>query len=170
VITGLNSQPGPFSEGFITIQEAPATRKKGFLDRTGKWLVKPQYSEAWDFSEGLAAVCNNWKWGYVGTTGKLVIPLTFDEAESFSEGLAPVRIENTRAIPAMQPGQNVPTVPGEYGYIDKIGQFVIKPRFYKAERFRDGLAQVWLIDPELGGSPCYIDRTGKVVWDPAAKH
>ncbi|MBP5241278.1 MAG: WG repeat-containing protein, partial [Bacteroidales bacterium] len=45
----------------------------GFMDKTGNVVIEPQFTEAGDFSEGLAKVSVDWKWGYIDQTGKFVI-------------------------------------------------------------------------------------------------
>ncbi|MBO7522558.1 MAG: WG repeat-containing protein, partial [Bacteroidales bacterium] len=46
----------------------------GFIDNTGKEVVPCQYEDAYDFSEGLAAVKNkNDLWGFIDETGKEVV-------------------------------------------------------------------------------------------------
>lgn len=73
------------------------SRKWGYVDRKGKWVVPPTFGSAAPFSEGLAVV-GIWekggyemKHGYIDKTGKIVIPASFTYAKSFSEGLAGVR-------------------------------------------------------------------------------
>ena len=51
-------------------------------------MISPQYEDANQFSDGLAAVKQNGKWGYVDETGKTIIPFEYDYCYPFSEGLA----------------------------------------------------------------------------------
>ena len=64
--------------------------ENGYIDKTGKMVIKPQFADAESFSEGLAGVSKDRKVGYIDKTGKMVIKPQFDNAESFSEGLAVV--------------------------------------------------------------------------------
>src|SRR5262249_42729997 len=50
----------------------------GFVDKTGKMVVQPQYDDVGDFSEGLACVVKDGKCGFIDSTGKVVIPMQFD--------------------------------------------------------------------------------------------
>ncbi len=50
---------------------------------------------------------------------------------------------------------------GKYGFIDKNGDFVIKPKFDDAWYFREGLAAV-----ELNGKYGFIDKSGKIIAKP----
>lgn len=53
-------------------------------------VIAPQYQDARQFSEGLAAVKKDGKWGYIDTEGNTVIPFRFDDAGSFNDGYAVV--------------------------------------------------------------------------------
>jgi len=136
------------------------------------------------FSEGLAADIAAGEgeppgnWGYIDKTGKMVIELKDKHlypAGPFTEGLAPVvEVGPDGFVPIIANGVRV-------GYIDKSGQVVIPPQFGWAEAdylsadlwrswvsrskgpmaFSGGLAAVASF-PEWG----YIDKTGKLVWQP----
>ncbi len=65
----------------------------GFLDREFHWVIAPQYQVAYQFAEGVAAVClavgpNDKRWTYLDKQGTLLMEPRFDLAYSFSEGLA----------------------------------------------------------------------------------
>ena len=62
----------------------------GYIDRTGKMIIKPQFVDARDFSEGLARVTIDvFHWGYVDTTGRMVIEPRFDWVENSMKDLQP---------------------------------------------------------------------------------
>ena len=107
------------------------------------FIIKPQFDEAYNFSEGLARIKINGKYGYIDKKGNYVINMPFDEAEDFSKGLARIKINE------------------KYGYIDKKGNFVIKPQFDEVHNFSEGLARV-KIDDKYG----YIDKKGNIVIKP----
>jgi hypothetical protein len=134
--------------------------KFGYKDAKGKVLVDKIYSDAFEFSEGMAAVATgklvyNSKWGFIDVTCKEVIPLQFPLALSFSEGLAGVLSEGDYFT-------------GKWGFIDKAGNVVI-PFLYddvkgfsdaheNAKGFSEGLACVM-----QGGKYGYINKSGEVV-------
>jgi len=125
----------------------------GYIDGTGKSVIKPQFSNGHAFSEGLARVWIGRKQGYIDRTGRVVIDRGDIVAPGdFSEGLAPVRV-----------GRGSGDL---WGYIDKSGGMVIAPQFESAGEFRNGLAEVG-VDFMHGGRWGYIDRTGKYVWYPS---
>jgi hypothetical protein len=73
-----------------------------------------KFSDAHDFSEGLAAVEVKGNYGYIDKTGHFVVPPQFDRVGKFSEGLAPV-------MPVIDASWA-----GNLAYINQRGQMVIK--------------------------------------------
>jgi hypothetical protein len=155
--------------------------KWGFMDRTGRIVIAPSFTDERDFFHGLAAVLmENGNWGYINPSGKFAIEPRFDEVRDFLEELAPVRIGR------------------KWGYIDTAGRMVIEPQYQSAGEFHEGLARVhvWskvactngtftsddapfyafhLLEDDLsdlpgcfptGGKFGYIDKTGKVIVTP----
>lgn len=138
--------PGCFPEG----------GKFGYIDKTGKVVIEPQFFVAQDFSEGLAAVrieeTSESKYGYIDRTGHIVIAPRFHQAGPFSDGLAAV--ETSARIVGNQ------VVDIAWGFIDKTGVLKIPDRYDFAGNFSEGLARVAI---KLGVSMGYIDRDGKMV-------
>lgn len=165
---------GNFSEGLAAVAfDTEKTRHDcfdcstdqhwGFIDKTGKTVVQPQYSAVSWFSEGLAAVRNEeGKWGYINSKGELAISFAFQRASQFSDGLARVVLDHG------------------FGYIDKMGNFVIKPQqFAIASSFSEGLAAVrrggktaFMISGPAGGKWAFIGKDGKtsIVLPPHTEH
>jgi hypothetical protein len=145
----------------------------GYTDKAGKFSIRPQFTLADDFSEGLAAVfvCKGWNaegaasvpasescaWGFINKNVEFVIKPSYRFARSFSEGLAVVCDSAVNC-----------------GFIDKTGSAVIPLEFhcdplYDMGDFHEGLAMV----SGIGGTPTlegvkntaggYIDKRGKWV-------
>lgn len=122
-----------------------------FVDRAGKPLGNKQFNDAEDFSEGLAAVCEESNqsdqfgqlWGYLDPIGKYAVQPQFQFAASFREGLGLVKKG------------------GRWGFVDRTGKWIVPPKFDSALPFSDGLAAV-----EVGGKIGYIDHHGKMVITP----
>jgi DUF971 family protein len=72
----VNEPQTEYSEGLAKKQSG---NKWGFIDKTGNFVIKPQFDDAHDFSEGLAAVKLNGKWGYIDKNGSFGIQLQFDD-------------------------------------------------------------------------------------------
>jgi hypothetical protein len=117
----------------------------GFIDKTGHYVINPQYDDVGDFLGGVAAAKSQYKWGYIDTSGKFKVQPTFDalSRSSFADGLAAA------------------SMGGRIGYINSHGKFVIPPTFEEAGDFSEGLAQV-----RLGRKWGYINDFGKFVINP----
>ena len=127
----------------------------GFIDTSGKIVIKPALSDVRDFNDGLALSYLNSAdstYGFIDETGKYVIapnliantyPLalyigSFQESSeeqkgynaisefSFSDGLA-LYFDPKRE---------------KYGYMDIQGEIVIEPKFFNATKFKNGYAKV----------------------------
>ncbi len=133
-----------FSTWNIIFNLSPATgaikaENYGFVNEKGLLVVKPQYSEVKNFSQGLAAVKLDDKWGYIDKTGKQLVLPQYSEVKNFSQGLAAVKLDD------------------KWGYIDKTGKVVVKPQFSEAYSFSEGVAGVTVDSNKWE----YIDQTGK---------
>ncbi len=98
--------------------------------------IAPQYEDAQEFSEGLAAVKKDGKWGYINEQGKVVVPFQYDVAYIFNEGYAVVgTIEHGATRETEEWVDEANGVPGHYepvtvtydacrlGFIDKAGNY-----------------------------------------------
>ncbi|MBQ7197059.1 MAG: WG repeat-containing protein [Synergistaceae bacterium] len=165
---------------FVATSEAAVTGPVFFA-------IQPQYQDARDFHEGLAAVKQNDRWGYIDYLGRIAVPIIYriPEAGDFSEGFAFVgdhyidiegvaaftlvdedtdeRIEKffTNGLPFSQ-GLAAVQSGGEWGYIDLAGNYVIAPSFRRAGSFKEDLAPVMARDGLWG----YIDVRGNYVIEP----
>jgi hypothetical protein len=134
----------------------PQGGKFGYIDKTGKVVIAPQFFVAQDFAEGRAAVrveeTKDSKFGYIDRTGHMVIEPRFNQAEAFSEGLAAVET-SARVV-----GNRVLDI--RWGFINKSGVLKIPDQYEFAGNFSEGLARVAI---KLGVSMGYIDRDGKMI-------
>lgn len=128
------------------IGEQTHGRHWGFIDKSGQFVIHPQYDSVGEFHESLAPVLLNKKWGYLGPNG-MALDASFDQARIFSSGLAAVRREN------------------KFGYIDKTGAIKIPPRFDKAYDFENGAAVVY-----DGKTSLAIDVTGSTIAEDFHNH
>ena len=128
----------------------PLTNLKPFKSNGGKWgfinaasgeiLISPIYNYAWDFSEGLARVVQNYKYGFIDREGKTIAPCIYKRADDFSEGFAHVKQNN------------------KWGFIDREGKTIAPCIYDSIGFFSEGLARV-----EQNGKWGYIDREGKTI-------
>ncbi|MCX7923003.1 MAG: WG repeat-containing protein [Clostridia bacterium] len=117
----------------------------GVIDKTGKYVVEPKYDSINQFSEGLATAYSNQKFSVINTQGKVIF-----ESEGYID-----HFHDGRAA-------FVNGTPGEkwlYGYIDKQGKIVIKPRYKSAGNFKNGKAVVELDE----GGYAIIDPNSQIL-------
>lgn len=166
----------------------PKEWKWGYIDPQGEFEISPAYDGASSFCEGLAAVKIDWARGYIDRKGDFVIKPKFEVAGNFKDGLAIVKVDGeTRCIDkdgnfhddvempqadayAPESGYNpqyelydglVCFVENQkFGYKDKDGNVVIKPQFFDASDFSEGLACVKKGKTSSWG---YIDTAGRMV-------
>ncbi len=173
-----------FCEGLAEVRIGSRYGKCGFIDNTGKVVIKPVFTFVGDFSEGLApaAAETNGALGYIDKTGKFVIEPQFQSAYPFSEGLACVEVNGKYGFidkkgnmviqprfdwgghhfPGFSEGLSAVPIKERWGYINRKGEIVIQPRFGTAYRFEGGLAEVWSGEPEKGQG--YINKKGQFIW------
>ncbi len=178
---------GPFSEG-LALARLPLDKEKedeykgfGYIDKTGTFVIPPQFKHSQRFSDGVAVVDTfplpHPTFGRIVHKNGRVVKISDRMLGDFSEGLCIVSLSSGndaymdktgkvviegqpswRAYP-FQEGLALVEVKGKdglrYGFIDKTGQFAIEPQFREAESFHNGLAYV---------DGRYIDKTGKFVW------
>src|SRR5262245_33663275 len=151
----------PFSEGLagVAIDSDDDRQKWGFIDRTGKWVIKPKFDEVYGFSEGMGRVIIDRKWGFIDREGKFVVEPQFKGAYWFSHGFASVVLENDQRVFIDHSGRiasppqyiygdgwfNEGLAPygagGKWGFIDTHWQPVIEAKFDTvAQIFSDGVA------------------------------
>ncbi len=152
--------------------------KYGYIDKTGKVIIKPQFQNTMGFNEGLAATKMDGKYGYIDTKGNWVIKPQFEFTYMFSDGLAMIRIGKQYAwidktgktvIPAQdfeevgrgfREGRLAVKKNGKWGFVDKTGKMVINPEFKEAKEFSGGVTQV----VTEGHRHHWIDKDGKILW------
>lgn len=162
--------------------------KIGYIDSTGKVIIKPQFRNAGDFSEGLAYARINGTYGFINQKGDYVIQPQYDYATAFQEGLAVVYLDGKPFyidkegrkpfqvhFPLIQPFKygraKIRTSTGKSGFIDKQGKIIIDTAFAFIHDFIEGLAVVRSVNhqdydnPEKGLKKKYeigvIDSLGR---------
>jgi len=155
--------------------------KYGFIDGSGKMVVKASYNYASEFNEGLARVGKNDKYGFVDEKGKVVIPVQYIAASNFNYGLAVVKKKNGAYFidkMGVQFGENtyldaksfseglaaVQDQYYKYGFINSKGDLVIPFEFSTVSWFREGIAAVGKAE---GGKTlyAYISKNGTKLTD-----
>lgn len=115
-------------------------RKFGYVNSSGKEVIKLQYSDAGIFSDGLAAVKVENRWGYINPNNEFVVQPKYDFTLKFTNGLSSVRNNN------------------KWGYINTKGEEVIPLEYDATGFYSNGLVNV-----KKGAKWGYVDATNKVV-------
>lgn len=152
---------------------------RGYIDRTGAFVVEPKYTHAEDFVEDRAVVGEWKKRGYIDLDGKEIVTPKFATAKPFAEGYALVaeHDEYTKggfgfidrdgkvAIPLelecagiFHEGYAVASENGLWGFLDRAGKFLFPPRFTQLSYMVEGLAQ-GMVDNKWG----VVDEHGNIV-------
>jgi len=150
-----------FSEGLAKVHvviPGASVLRYGFIDRAARMVIAPEFSWAWGFRDGRAAVtveedfnALRRKDGVIDRTGAWVLPPRHAFLAGFAEGLAGFCdhefFSGTR-------GKDV-----RHGFVDLHGEVVIPPVFEHAcIRFKEGLCAV-----VRDGRWEYVDRSGTTV-------
>lgn len=151
--------PG-FSEGLcpIMITGGIGNTQYGFIDKTGKYVIKTKYSRAEKYSEGLAAVegldSNGRKrWGFIDKKGNLVISCQFKNMpKPFLNGLSIISEDAEMGSKLL-------------GVINKSGKLILDNKYYDIQPFANSLI---LVNESGGGlqpnTKSYLmDIRGKVI-------
>lgn len=141
-----------FQDGLARFQTPSGQeRKYGYMDKTGRILIDPQFHYAGHFSEGLAWVAvfveQKLLYGFIDKSGKFAVQPQFTaQPGDFIEGLARVSGRFN------------------YGFIDRTGKFQITEQFQQLDSyFSEGLvAAVFQSDLRRG---VYLQRDGRVAFE-----
>lgn len=139
--------------------EEPEAKKNenalwGYIDPTGRVVIGPAFTDAWDFRNGRGLVTTAEGMAVIDTSGTVIATVAGKGAQperigDFSEGLAPASI-------------TVGSGNMYYGYVGREGEWSIPPRFVQIGRFNGGIAAV--VTPGLMEPLLYIDLEGNVLW------
>ena len=187
----MNRPPERFKSDNGGLYAINLNGKHGFMDRSGKTVISPQFEWVDGFSEELAGVRVGNRVGYIDTKGAVVITPQFDDAGKFRNGRAPVKLccgqwyEQSGRDRFGVIGRDgkyigspdllwvgwffsgdlapVKTAAGALAYMDRSGRTVLSGKFenLSASGFTEGLAPA-----ASGGKWGFIDKAGKWVIDP----
>jgi len=143
--TALGGQEMHFGLPFLVAVDS----KYGYMDASCRMVIPARFDEAFEFTEGLAAVKAGDKWGYVDRNGQFVIAPRFAGAFHFADGLASVQIDKSSAL---------------WGFIDRTGKLVIKPQFGMSLWFSEGLVEGYGEEDGILNVPFgYVDKSDRYV-------
>lgn len=156
------SLPKPFrnfSQGLCAVRIGD---KWGYIDKTGTVVIPAQYDSAGVFSEGLACVRKGKKVGYIDKSGKVKIPIELEWMVKLPDGSPPEpELDFDKSmIQKLQfcDGLAIAYLGDGCGYINKKGEFIIKPNYTNCYPFFGGMAVAIRHDEVV-----YLNKNGKVV-------
>jgi hypothetical protein len=160
--------PVNFRDGLVVVMDQ--SRKKIVIDRQGKRLL-PQYQIESQFYDGVAASRATFRgeptseaearmFGLVDTAGRMLFEPMYDAVGRFGSGMCPVLVGSKSGNPLLHPNPVLPTenTGGKWGFVNRIGQFVLNPTYDEAKGFREGIAAV-----KQGGLWGYMDTNGSMI-------
>lgn len=134
-------QAASFSEGLaaVTINE-----RIGFIDKTGRLVITPKFSDVGKFMNGVTAAKIDDTWGFIDKTGNFITEPQFDWVASIQAKTAVVLQDN------------------KFGYFSiASNSFLIPPQFESANDFCGDVAAVAFREKEWGGYWMLVDKQGK---------
>lgn len=90
-------QADVFSDGLAAVTVIEPARpdlgaKAGYIDKSGAFVIEPQFEDARAFSGGLAPAKRKGRWGYIDKHGEFVIRPQYLDAAPFEGGYASVSV------------------------------------------------------------------------------
>lgn len=167
---------GKFVDGRAPVYNG---QKWGYVDRSGTWVIQPQFEAALPFSEGMAPAKNNDHWGFIDRSGEWILSPISEAMTRHSKIGPPFAVaENNRwqyessdgniRIPSryqratsFSEGRALVEKNGKTGFVDESGDTIINFQFEDGRPFSNGLAAV-----KNGGKWGYINQHGQFVIEP----
>ncbi|MCC6589171.1 MAG: WG repeat-containing protein [Bryobacterales bacterium] len=147
----------PFREqrGIVRVGE-----QYGIIATSGRWIVRPNLTQASEYRQGLAPVGRYGNWTYVHPDGRPAFGTDFESARAFGGGFGPVKIKSKwgaidatgkLVVPALYDDAWAPHSAGTpllvkkgraWGFVDALGREVVPPKYYFCYSFCSGYAAV----------------------------
>jgi hypothetical protein len=126
----------------------------GYVNQKGEVVIAPIFEIAGRFAEnGLAVVKYRDKYGFINEIGEWAIPAKFEKLEPFSSNGLALAGANPQVIKIEGMGGILGYSVRDFGFINRQGEWVIKPRFTAARSFApNGLAVVTEKDTNKQGA------------------
>lgn len=125
--------------------------KYGFIDITGRYLVKDLFNEVGAFVNGVARVMKNDKYGFIDENINLIVPCQFKAVGDFNED-GFVWVNDGCSID--KDGTTIKG--GKYGIYNNKGKMIVAPKYKTAGRFT--LYETTLSDADKANMS-FIERT-----------
>lgn len=145
-----------FSEGYSQIRKNDSPLF-GYINRLGEMVIVPQFIDASNFSNGVAAVkSSNGLWGYIDYKGNYIIQPKYIDAMPFYDNYAIVSTDNRKGFIDISDnfievdtniiyqnnfseGVSVIEYSDKFGLINNKGEYVLKPEFEYLSNCNEGV-------------------------------
>ncbi|GIU83225.1 MAG: hypothetical protein KatS3mg006_2289 [Pyrinomonadaceae bacterium] len=149
-----NVEPYLFEEDVLGSEKECKKMKWAYINKKGKVVIKGNFQNASDFSEGVAVVRINNKICLIDGSGKVVVTMDFPQTAVVGNFFRGVGIAPLHHM-------------GGLKFIDKTGKIVIQTDFDWVVKIVNGYFRVWRLTKDKKSAVFgYIDRDGNVIWDP----
>lgn len=156
-----------------------SSKKWGYIDSSGKFVIKPKYDNASDFqANNIAIVSVNNKYGLIDRQGNSILVPIYDDITNYSEGYAVAKKDSintlidekgkaiyssTSWITDFKNGMCLISKNSNnkslYGFLDKNGSLKLNEQYLYAESFNGDKALVETADNKYH----LIDKSGNIV-------
>lgn len=138
----------------------------GFINKAGKWIIKPNLDDISYFRDGISIVVKDGSTCFLDSLGHYVAILDSLYAVDYSQGFAIVwadsttyfinklgkRINNNEysRVKPFSNGMAAVEIDEKWGFIDSTGSIVIEPTYFLVNDFKENLASVSIEVPDTG--------------------
>lgn len=180
----INNLRSGFNLDKLSLQSYVSSVLYGFIDKSGNYIIEPQYDQIQSFREGFAAVSINNKWGYIDPKNNKLTDFIYADARKFKEGSAAVLVTDNFGVNKwgfinklgkisilpkfdevgdFNNGLAAVKVEGKWGFVNSKGAYVVKPTYTDVSDFNNGLSLVRYRTKSESGA-AYINTYGKIIW------
>ena len=134
-----------YSENNIPIvKKDPESKSYGYVNRSGEWIISPQFRYARSFTDGMALVDTpNGKSGYIDADGKWIIEPLYDRAYDFYNSYIMIYLNK------------------KYGFIDRKGNTLIEPEYDRINQYEISNGPIWV---KKGNFEGFVDHHGNIIF------
>ncbi|CUQ02806.1 WG repeat-containing protein [Clostridium baratii] len=149
---------------------------RGYYDENLNVKIKPQFTIASDFTDGVAVVSKGDKYGVIDNNGENIFDYKYDSIDNFNEGYAIAKLNDDYYIIDINGNENKINADIDYcegfsegraiftkgkkkGVIDIKGNVIVKPKYNELTKYSDGIT----IGNKFLSGDIPIDRNGNIL-------
>ena len=105
---------GLFSDGYaLAVTGTWESPLYGVIDKTGKWVITPQYEDISNLSQGVFAAKKDGKYGYIDISRNVLVPFEYDDISVYDHGIG-YGVKNGELYAIAINSAAVPDVPSDW--------------------------------------------------------